>query len=102
MGLFNRKKNTTNEINNQELKEILASNALGTLVQGEHYLKEESMSCVFGYIFLRKQKYIEALFKITTDVGTFYFAAQKDSLIQLDFDEKMYSQTVENVISVHA
>ena len=42
-----------------------------------------------------------ALFKLTTDKGTAYFAAQKTSLMRLNFTEELFRSTTETFLSMH-
>lgn len=104
MGLFkkNKKQNTQrNEINNKELKENLANTALQTLTEGEDYSRLDNTMCEFGYLFVFDGHGIEALYKITTDKATFYFAAQKDSIIRLNFNEELFQTTTDTFLSLH-
>lgn len=109
MGIFDkissRKKNNTkerNEINNKGLKETLANTALSTLKPGEHYNDLTYTKVEFGYVFEIDEHGIEALFKIITDKETFYFAAQKDSLIILNFNEELFKTTTEGFLDLHS
>ncbi len=102
MGLFSKKKKSEkNQIDNKELKENLANTALSVLKQGEHYEKLDYTTCEFGYLFVIEGHGLEALFKITTDKGTFYFAAQGDTLQMLDFNEELFKQTTETFLSLN-
>lgn len=105
MGLFGKNKKQhnkeTNEINNKELLEILANTALQTLVQGEDYQELAYTKCQFGYLFMIEEHGVEALFKVETDKGTFYFAAQKDSLLRLDFTEELFQGTTDTFLKLH-
>ncbi len=104
MGLFNRKKKKlaeTNEINNKSLKEGLANIALQTLIEGEDYAELANTICQFGYLFLVEERGVEALFKITTDKGTFYFATQKGKVMQLNINEELFKSITETTLSMH-
>lgn len=104
MGLFNRKKKKlteSNEINNSSLKEKLANFALGILVEGKDYEKLANTVCQFGYLFVVEEHRIEALFKITTDKGTFYFASQKDKVMLLNINEEQFKSITETTLSMH-
>lgn len=103
MGLFSKKKKNLekNEINNKVLKENLADAALGILKQDEDYEQLIYTTCEFGYLFEIDGHGLEALLKITTDKGTFYFAAQKSSLMQLDFNEELFKDTTHTFLSLH-
>lgn len=103
MGLFSRKKNETetNEINNRELKTNLANTALQMLVAGEDYDQLANTACEFGYIFQIEGHGLEALFKITTDKRICYFAAQKGSLMRLNFNDALFASTTEQFLNLH-
>lgn len=103
MGLFSRKKKNPekNEINNKELKENLANTALTTLKSGEDYQDLAYTTCEFGYLFDIEGHGLEALFKIITDKGTFYFAAQGKELLQLQFNEELFKNTTDKFLDLH-
>ncbi len=98
MGLFSKCKNTAepdntgegrNEIGNKEMKELLGNTALSVLHEQGNTGGDTKVE--FGYLFSFDGHGIESLFKLTNDKGIFYFAAQKDQLILLDFDEGTYN-----------
>lgn len=104
MGLFNKKKKQNgerNEINNKALKERLANAALQMLAEGEDYDQLAYTVCEFGYLFDIDGHGLEALFKIKTDKNTFYFAAQKNSLLKLDLNEELFKGTTDTFLSLH-
>lgn len=106
MGLFGKKKKQDapgerNEINNRNLKMQLADTALGLLVQGEDFGELANTQCEFGYLFDIEGHGIEALFKLTTDMTTAYFAAQVDKLIRLNFSEELFRTTTESFLEMH-
>ena len=104
MGLFNRKKKKPaeyNEISNSSLKVELADIALQTLKEGEDYIELDKTLCEFGYLFMIDDHGVESLFKLITDKGTFYFAAQKDSIMQLNFNDELFKSTTETFLSMH-
>lgn len=102
MGLFSKKKKIEkNEIGNKELKETLANTALGMLKQGEDYEQLAYTECEFGYLFVIEGHGLEALFKITTDQGVFYFAAQKNSLSRLTLNEELFQSTTDTFLDLH-
>ncbi len=90
-----------NEINNRELKEALASAALKLLTQGKDYEELAGLQCQFGYLFQIEDHGLEALFKVTTDKGVIYFAAQKTSLMRLNFTEELFRGTTETFLEMH-
>lgn len=106
MGLFGKKKpqetpGERNEINNHDLKVNLANTALGLLVQGEDYEELANTQVTFGYLFMIEDHGIEALYKITTDKTTAYFAAQGDKLMRLNFNEELFQTTVDGFMDLH-
>lgn len=102
MGLFSKKKkHENNQINNKELKENLANYAMSILNEGEHYKSLAYTKCEFGYLFNFEGHGLEALFKITTDVDTFYFAAQGNSLQFLNFNEELFNSTTVTFLGMH-
>ena len=90
-----------NQIANKELKEAIGNTALSTLTQGEHYESLAGLSVEFGYLYKFEGHGIEALFKVITDKGTYYFAAQKTSIIRLDFDEAKFELAAESFLERH-
>ncbi len=104
MGLFGKKKKQPaerNAIDDRNLKMTLADTALGLLVQGEDYGELANTQCEFGYLFDIEGHGIEALFKLTTDKTTAYFAAQGDKLIRLNFNEELFKSTTEGFLEMH-
>lgn len=105
MGLFSKnkkeKKTERNEIENKQLKEVLANTALQLLIEGEDYNQLAYTQCQFGYVFDVDDHGIEALYKIITDKGTIYFAAQKTKVMRLNFNEELYQNTIDTFLSMH-
>lgn len=101
MGLFNKKPKERNAIRDNKLTEGLANAALQLLVEGEDYRELGGTQCEFGYLFKIENHGLEALFKIKTDLKTCYFAAQKDSLMRLEFNEELFQGTAEKFLSLH-
>ena len=106
MGLFGKKKDKGNPsehnmIDNHDLKVNLADTALGLLVEGEDYGELANTQVTFGYVFMIDGHGLEALYKITTDKTTAYFAAQGDKLMRLNFNEELFNSTVEGFLSAH-
>ncbi len=104
MGLFGKKKKQPverNAIDDRNLKMNLADTALGLLVQGEDYGELANTKCEFGYLFDIDGHGIEALFKLTTDKTTAYFAAQGDKLMRLNFNEELFKSTTEGFLEMH-
>ena len=90
-----------NEINNKELKENLANNAVNMLKEGEDYGELTGTTVDFGYLFEIEDHGLEALFKMTTDRMTCYFAAQKDSLIRIDTNEETFAGITKKFLEIH-
>ncbi len=104
MGLFGKKKKQPaerNAIDDRNLKMTLADTALGLLVPGEDYGELVNTQCEFGYLFDIEGHGIEALFKLTTDKTTAYFAAQGDKLMRLNFNEDLFKSTTEGFLEMH-
>lgn len=104
MGLFGKKKKQPSERNaldDRNLKMNLADSALGLLVPGEDYGELANTKCEFGYLYVIEDHGIEALFKITTDKTTAYFAAQGDKLMRLNFNDELFQTTVEGFLDMH-
>lgn len=102
METFDNKKNAEkNEIDNKTLKENLANVALQMLVEGTDYGQLTHTVCEFGYLFTIDGHGLEALFKITTDKGTYYFAAQKSSIMRLAINEELFQSTTATFLKMH-
>ncbi len=104
MGLFGKKKKQPaerNAIDDRNLKMTLADTALGLLVPDEDYGELANTRCEFGYLFDIEGHGIEALFKLTTDKTTAYFAAQGDKLMRLNFNEELFKSTTEGFLEMH-
>lgn len=104
MGLFKRKKKKPgefNEIDNSSLKVELADIALQTLTEGEDYIDLDKTLCEFGYLFMIDDHGVESLFKLITDKGTFYFAAQKNKIMLLNFNDKLFKSTTKSFLRMH-
>lgn len=104
MGLFGKKKKQPaerNALDDRNLKMNLADSALGLLVPGEDFGELANTKCEFGYLYVIEDHGIEALFKLTTDKTTAYFAAQGDKLMRLNFNEELFQTTVEGFLDIH-
>ena len=91
-----------NEINNNSVRYKLIKCALRTLKQGVDYDNIENISFGFGYLYVIDGNGYNALFKIETDKKTFYYAAQKDKIMRLSFNEEAFNDTVKKVLDLHA
>ena len=101
MGLFNFKKKKRgeciNQIKNIELREKLGDYAFSLLVPGKDYQEFENPILTFAYLYTFKNSNdIEALFKIINEGKSFYFAAQKKTVIRLKIDENLFNQLSEH------
>lgn len=111
MGLFGKKKAAEpagkkqkaekNMINDTALKEELANAAIATLTAGEDYTDPAGIQCEFGYLIDIEEHGIEALFRLTTDKGVFYFADQRGKILRLAFDEKLFKVTTDSFLAIH-
>ncbi len=90
-----------NLIYNKQLKEKLANVALNILEQGEHYNELAYTTVEFGYLFDIEGHGLECLFKIITDVDTFYFAVQGEKLKFLNLSEELFQSTTETFLQLH-
>jgi len=107
MGLFKklRKKKTSsgkNEINNRLLKQEISNHAISLLEEGKDYENLANTTIDFGYLFTFEKHGLEALFKITTDKTIRYFACQKNSILQLEFNETLFQNTTQQFLEFHA
>ena len=87
-----------NEINNKELIEIIANNALSVMQHGVDYNDLAGTTVEIGYLFDIGGHGIEALFKVITDTGPAYFAAQKDTLKRIEITEEAFIQTTKQFL----
>ncbi len=104
MGLFNKKEKQPKErnaIDDRNLKYQLADAAVGTLKEGEEYGDLANTQVEFGYLFEIEDHGVEALFKLTTDKGTFYYAFQVNKLMRLNFTEELFQTTTEGFLDMH-
>lgn len=90
-----------NEIENKELKEMIAETALDIMTEGEDYVELVGTMVTFGYLFDIDNHGIEALFKIETDMMTAYFAVQGEKIMRLDFSEELFKNTTDTFLSLH-
>jgi len=98
MFFFKKEKNKINDI---KLKEHLADTALSTMEKGTDYEELSGLKLEFGYLFDIKGHGLEAIFKITTDLTTAYFAVQGEKLMRLNIEEGYYKATVESFLMMH-
>lgn len=90
-----------NKIEDLELQKSIADLAIAQLAEGKDYTELSSIKCKFGYIFEFPERGVAALLKVTTDKGIFYFAVQGEDLIVLNFDESLFTETVNKFLELH-
>ena len=90
-----------NELNNTELKERVANIALSMIKQDKQYENLSGVTVEFGYLFSIDGHGLEGLLKVKTNLGTFYFAAQKDSILELNFTEELFKGCTETFLEIH-
>ncbi|MCQ2550560.1 MAG: hypothetical protein MJ134_11060 [Lachnospiraceae bacterium] len=96
MGFFNKRvPKETNEIENRALKEKIANAAISQLHPGDDYESLAYTKVEFGYLYNIESHGIEALFKVITDKGTFYFAVQGPKMLSLALTEELYKAYVD-------
>ena len=96
-------KKEKNLMGDEELKTTLKEEASNVLVLNKLIEKNESLNTEinFGYVFLRENEKIEALFKINVKDNTFYFGCQDEKLMLLSTNEDMYNSIIENMYEMH-
>lgn len=104
MGLLGKKKQPKerNAIDDRNLKYRLVNAVVGTLVEGEEYGNLAYTQIEFGYLFEIEEHGVEALFKLITDKGTFYYAFQGNKLMRLNFTEELFQSTTEGFLDIHS
>lgn len=104
MGLFRKKKKTAKDmINDKELKEQLADNALAVLINNGKISPQEmaGISVEFGYLMMCDGHGLEGLFKIIKDDYVFYFAAQVNKLMLVEISEEQFISTKQTMINMY-
>ena len=94
-----KKPRERNAITDTQLKESLANSAVSILRQGVDYEELAGTKVEFGYLFDIEAHGTEALFKITTDKTTVYFAVQGTKLLRLALSEALYEATVDGFLN---
>lgn len=84
------------------VKEVLANKALEQLEEGVGVGGFENTKVEFGYVYSIGDRY-EALFKMTTDKKTIYFAVQQGKLMRLQdsFSEEQFQGMARQVEATH-
>lgn len=100
MGIL--KKNES-QIDKKILEQNLADTALSLLVNKQEIVMEDinNIKIEFGYLLMIENHGLEALFKVSKDINVYYFAAQKDNLTLLNFNEQQYKETVAYMLKQH-
>ncbi len=91
-----------NLINNKKLKENIANNALNILERGRDYNDLTYTTVQFGYLFDIDNHGLECIFKVVTDLNTFYFAVQGERMMNLNFSEELYQATINSFLDLHS
>ncbi|MCL2152135.1 MAG: hypothetical protein FWH57_04115, partial [Oscillospiraceae bacterium] len=89
------------ELNNKELQELVANSALSVLKQDKQYDNLSDVTVEFGYLFSIDGHGLEGLLKIKANQGTFYFAAQKNSIQKLNITEELFKGYTETFLEIH-
>lgn len=107
MGLFSKKEKiieeNVNQINNKELKEQLADNALAFLVNSNELQPQDfaGIKAEFGYVLMIKDHGLEALFRIIKDEKVYYFAVQQKTLKLLEITEEQFQSVTQHMLDLH-
>lgn len=90
-----------NKIEDKELKEFIANNAINLLDKDKDYSELANTIVEFGYLYDFEGHGIEALMKVITDKGTVYYAVQGTKMMRLDLSEEIFNTYVEGFIKIH-
>ena len=88
-----------NKIEDKELKEWIANNAINLL--DKDYSELANTIVEFGYLYDFEGHGIEALLKVVTDKETVYFAVQGTKMMRVDLTEETFNAYVEGFIKIH-
>ena len=97
-------KKEINQISNVELIKDVIGKAVDFLISQNYYNPNEETEIDYkiGYIYTRKDDYIEALFKVIVNrYKTFYMALQENKILLLKINESTYDATVEDMKNEH-
>lgn len=97
-------KKEINQISNVELIKDVIGKAIDFLISQNYYNpnEESEIDYKIGYIYTRKDDYIEALFKVIVNhYKTFYMALQENKILLLKINESTYDATVEGMKNEH-
>ena len=90
-----------NKIEDKELKEWIANNAINLLEKDKDYSELANTIVEFGYLYDFEGHGIEALLKVVTDKETVYFAVQGTKMMRVDLTEETFNAYVEGFIKIH-
>ena len=90
-----------NKIEDKELKEWIANNAINLLEKDKDYSELANTIVEFGYLYDFECHGIEALLKVVTDKETVYFAVQGTKMMRVDLTEETFNAYVEGFIKIH-
>lgn len=100
-GLIKAESKGVNRIEDKELKEWIANNAINLLEKDKDYNELTNTKVEFGYLFDFENHGIEALLKVITDKDTIYFAVQGQKMMRLDLTEEIFNTYVEGFMKTH-
>jgi len=101
MGLFNRKKKEENLINNQEMKDQLANNAINILMQNRIISDFNNIECEYGYLYNIEGHGFEGLFKIKKLDKIYYFVVQGNNMQMVNLNEEQFEAYKMSFIEMH-
>lgn len=90
-----------NKIEDKELKEWIANNAINLLEKDKDYSELANTIVEFGYLYDFEGHGIEALLKVVTDKETVYFAVQGTKMMRVDLTQETFNAYVEGFIKIH-
>ena len=91
-----------NKIEDKELKEWIANNAINLLEKDKDYSELANTIVEFGYLYDFEGYGIEALMKVITDKDTIYFAVQGTKKMRVNLTEELFNTTVEGFMKIHS
>jgi len=91
-----------NKIEDKELKEWIADNAINLLEKDKDYNERTNTIVEFGYLYDFEGHGIEALMKVITDKDTIYFAVQGTKMMSVNLTEELFNTTVEGFMKIHS
>ena len=100
-GLIKSEDKGENKIEDKELKEWIANNAINLLEKDKDYNELANTKVEFGYLFDFEHHGIEALLKVITDKETIYFALQGAKMMRVSLTEETFNAYVEGFMKIH-